>query len=280
MEFIMMHDTAGNSVPPAQQKRPEHRNIARVASRTLLCLALLVVFGSGVFILYTTNTHQAELSVQATTVVNTLLANQAQATMTNSPQFLYTRLTKNPPTINQSLASPTEGWNNNTQKSSSCTFSGGAYHDLGNLSEPTIFYCLDEKGQYSNFVFQIQMTILKGANGGIFFRADNHFSSGDEFVVSPNGIYYVGEVELTKNQQIANIQLFGHDTAIHLDPEQPVLLTAIALGKHLFFYINKRFVQGSDESKLTTGMIGLFATNHGHPTGIDVAFKNLQIWIL
>ncbi len=245
-----------------------------ITGATLIFLVLFVIFGSVTLILYTTWIYPAELNAQATTVVNTILTNQAQATVTHSPQLLYNQLTSKPPSMDTALSSPGEGWVASKQQNGSCAFTNNAYH-IHIKGNQDFLLCQRQGTSVTNFVFQVQMTILHGSIGGVFFRGIDQKLAGYMFGITSNGIYSITTIPdpLTSINPLAS----GRSTAISSGPN---LLTVIARGNHLSFYINKLFINSSDDSTFSGGSISLYALHSEFDADTDVAFNNAQLWIL
>lgn len=271
-----MHDIIEISGSTAQEKL-SRQSTSIIASSVLILLTLLVIFGSMFIILYATSVRPTELNIQATAIVNTLLTQQAQATATNSPQFVYNRLTSKFPSINAPLDVPGAGWVIGKQGNSSCTFAHGSYHVLvGNTHQ--VFLCQEEGNIVNNFVFQVQMAIIHGSTGGILFRGTSRQGSGYLFTITSNRFYAVSTI--IDNMTNGHILAFGHSTALFAGLNQSNTLTIIARGKYLSFYINQKFVNSSIDSTFSAGVIGMIAARVQYHTATDVAFNNAQLWIL
>lgn len=118
------------------------------------------------------------------------------------------------------------------------------------------------------------MTIIRGNEGGIFFRltAPNKTQIQSYFFsLNRNGTY---------NLWAANIHfktlLHNTSTAIRPGLNQSNLLTVIAKGKLIALYINNHYVNSIADNSASTGMIGFFAQSVLDTT--EVAFSNLTMW--
>ena len=70
----------------------------------------------------------------------------------------------------------------------SCSFKDNAYH--ATAQQPDYLYaCFAATPNFSNFAYQVQMTILQGDYGGIIFRANGANSKYYYFRVSKDGAY-------------------------------------------------------------------------------------------
>src|SRR5216683_2533854 len=120
----------------------------------------------------TQQVSQATAVGAATTTASTE-ASQATATVT-ALQNMFTQDTTGIPALNDPLSDKTGkgGWDQGTNSlgNTGCVFTGGDYH----ASEAQLGYlqpCIAENTSFSNIVYQVQMIIDKGSQGGIIFRA-------------------------------------------------------------------------------------------------------------
>src|SRR6266487_919016 len=125
----------------------------------LLIVCLLFIVGGSAILLYNTLTQPGQLHAEATAT---------------SQQKLYAQLTSAQPTFYDPLnQQDSHRWEEDSKAGGGgCTFINGAY----DASMPQIGFfasCYDLSSNFSNFVFQVQMTILKGDRGGIIFRSNN-----------------------------------------------------------------------------------------------------------
>jgi hypothetical protein len=94
----------------------------------------------------------------------------------NAAATVYaTIVAKGAPIINDPLQDNSQNYNwdvTNILGGGGCAFTGGAYH-AGMPQKGYISACFVQATNFSNFSYQIQMTIIKGDQGGIAFRADS-----------------------------------------------------------------------------------------------------------
>jgi hypothetical protein len=249
-------------------------------------LALLVLIGSlGLFNIIRTNqittgnayviaTAQTHATKVANAVATSVQANAATATtqaivaatVTATIAYNnYVQATSGTPVLDNPLSDKSKG-NGWAAGSKSCEFSGGAYHVRMSLKG---YYevCYDQP-TFSNFAFQVQMTILKGDYGGMVFRTNSKNPFGYRFALGLGGwcnLVY-GSNELAKS------------TAFKTNLNQPHLLTVIARGSSISLYIDKQWVATVEDSSASSGGIGLMAGDFSNEA--DVAFRNVQVWNL
>ncbi len=165
--------------------------------------------------------------------------------------------------LNDPLSDNTKGygWYENTN----CVFTEGSYHASG--------YCAAASTNYSNFTFQVQMTIIQGSYGGIMFRIDNAKSNYYYFRLGRYGSYvfysYVNRVTRTTS---------GSTSFFHRDLNQTNLIAVVARGNKLDLYVNLQYIMSVNDSNLTHGEIAVVADNVIDAT--EVVFSNAKVWRL
>lgn len=221
-----------------------------------------------------TATENAQLT--ATAVANVTATAQAQATVAAN-QAVLTQATGGTPTISESLAqNSNSNWAEGTATDGSCLFTGGAYHI--NIHTVNVFLpCFAGNTGFSNFAAQVDMTIVKGNDGGLIFRADpnaNHFYI---FRVTSDGAYNLAKfVDNTgKNTQVLSD---GLAPVIKTGSGKKNTLTIVARNSKLYLYINKQFLANVSDNAYTSGQLGLFAGDSKDAT--ETSFQNLKVWTL
>jgi eukaryotic-like serine/threonine-protein kinase len=164
-------------------------------------------------------------------------------------------------------------WAMGVESARSCVFTGGAYHvnALQNYITP---YCWASPN-FSNFVYQVQLMIVKGDGGGIIFRVDNDYTKGDFYLfgIGQNGQY---GLYIYKNYTSVSTLSSGPSTAINTGLNQSNLLTVVANGSNIDLYVNNHQIDGVSDSTYSQGHIGVFAGDLNGPT--EVVFSNAKVW--
>lgn len=219
----------------------------------------------------------ARAQMNATATVQTLVAAQTKATATVL-QRIFNRATSGNPDLNDSLnRQDSNNWEVDSKADGgACAFANGAYH-VSILLTGFFSSCYAQSHTFSNFVFQVQMTVLKGDRGGIIFRSDPTNTKFYLFRVGQDGSF---DLYLYVDTSGSNAQLLaqGSSSAIHTGLNQPNKLAVIAAGSNLSFYINQQFVVSIKDTSYQTGSIGVFADDQTNPT--EVAFSNAKVWTL
>jgi hypothetical protein len=294
--------------PPVLPRRPQRRaGLSRGMTILLVILALLIMSSGFALIYYSTVYHPNQLHVQATAtsqtsqtmvarvtatanaqatatavaIVNATATAQAQATAdvlatATALQNIYSEATRGTPSLNESLSFNTSSnWDENqAQGGGGCSFTGGAYQ-ASLYSKGFYFTCIANNTNFSNFAFQVQMKITRGDSGGLVFRGNN--AAGKFYVlrVGRDGTY---DLFTSQDATHSTSLAYGNSPTINKNPGQSNLLTVIARGSSIYFYINKQYVGSVTDVTYASGQIGVFAEDNTNPT--DVAYSNLHVWRL
>lgn len=220
------------------------------------------------------NKATAKASVHSTAQAQHSVA-QVQATAT-SLQNLYTRSTSGPPALDTPLFfNSSAQWDiYPTKDGGGCAFSANALHSR---AFQTNYYspCIAHATSFQNFVLQIQMTIIKGDEGGIIFRSNSHDQDFYSFRMRNDGTY---GLILTQNDGHTTPLIYDQSNLIKTGDGQTNTVTIIAQGNIFYLYMNKHYVGSASDSTYSTGSIGIMAVDRKNQT--DVAFNNLRIWKL
>lgn len=290
-----------------QQKQSRPTSLSRGKTAILLLLALLMMFSGFGLIYYSTVVRPVQLRVDATQTVqsivtsevkattltnehatstartlnNTLATAQAQATIiavatVTAYHAIYTQATSGTPVLDDSLSTnSSSNWDEYSDgNGGGCQFNGGALH-ASILQKNYFVACFAQSTNFSNFAFQAQMTIIRGDEGGVIFRANNANSNFYYFRVGHDGYY---ALFLSKGNNLNTTLAEDVSSAIKTAPGQTNILTVIARGSNLYFFINKQFVASINDNTFTHGAIGVVAGDLSHPT--DVAFTHAEVWQL
>jgi hypothetical protein len=262
----------------------------------LLIILAFLVMASGIgLIYYSAVYHPDQLYAQATATAQTVRTAQAQASgaanaqstgtaqafanataqamaTTTALQNIYNQATSGAPILNDPLnGNNIYHWDvGNASLGGSCGFKAGAYHVI----EPNKSYylsCLAESTNFSNFAFQVQVTIIQGDEGGLIFRATG--AKLYSFGFNREGLF---SLIVSKNNNPGKPLIYGPNSAINTGLNQPNLLTVIARDSTFYLYINKQFVDAVRDSSYHSGQIGVYAAYSTHYT--DVAFNDAQVW--
>lgn len=274
--------------PPPPQPR---QRLSRGVIILLTALVVLMIIGGGM-IYYFSVPYPAQVRANATATAQTRINNaatgtavvihnddatataQAQATLT-AQQAIYTRATSGPLLLNDSLAqNSASNWDSyNSVADSGCVFSGGAYHVI---EQQNGYFnpCFANGPTFSNFTFQVQMTILKGDGGGMLIRANNQNNTFYLLTIGADQSYSL--YTYTSNSNTSSTTVFTGSSFAIKGPNQSNLITLIAQGDQFTLFVNKQYVDSASDGAYKAGQIALVADNHNQPT--EVAYQNAQVW--
>jgi serine/threonine protein kinase len=251
------------SFPPTMaSKRP--RTLSRIVKIGLLAFALILIAGGG--------------------LAYALLRPQSADAPPQDGQALYAQATRGAPQISDALSAESSlSWLPGSVKT--CQFKDGALHGL---STDGVAVCGTTFIYLKNLAYQAEATILHGKNAGLIFRNEllpSPYGGVYHFLITPDGNFELNVRAITRtNGQLSSSgerQLISprHSAAIKTGLGQTNLLTIITSGPDIYLYVNKQFVGYAKDSTSQAGTIGLMSLNTPG-SAIDVAFKNVQIWIL
>jgi hypothetical protein len=285
------------NAPPPQMSAPPPRKRRHLSSSSiiLLIVCVLLVAGGSTILLHNSLIQPGQSRNQPTATTAAKTAGYLQANLTGTAkvkattqilnnatavlqQKLFHQLTSAQPTLNDPLhQQDSHRWEEDTKAGGGgCAFINGAYH--ASMSQIGFFAsCYALSSNFSNFVYQVQMTILKGDRGGIIFRSNNSNTNFYLFRVAQDGSYdlfaYVNTIG-SNSKSLAQ----GSSPAIHRGLNQPNQVTVVARGSSLTLYINQQYVTGVKDWAYSSGAIGIFADDQLNPT--EVAFNNAAVWTL
>lgn len=158
-------------------------------------------------------------------------------------------------------------------ENSSCFFRNGGYH----AQQPQNIYgpCFTQNTTVSNFIFQVQMTVLQGDCGGIVFRASSA-SANYFFRVCPT---VTGYYDLYLLGGSSSALTHGVSPAMHTGLNQTNLLGVVASGSTIVLYMNGQKIDTVNNTSYSQGQLALFADGGNHPT-TEVAFANAELWTM
>lgn len=262
--------------PPRHQR---HRSGLSTSVIVLLVVLVIAIIGGGGILLYATvllpASQHAHTHAVSTTQTKTPAIQATASITTTNPQDLYTQVMSRTPTLNDPLtAQDANNWQN-LSTLQGCTFTGGALHLHGTAGS-----CIGESTNFSDFAYQVKMTIIQGNIGGIAFRFDAINRKFYYFAINPDGLYAViyagGGTSSTGNEKLL---ASATSSAITTGLNQPNTLTVIARGSNINIYINRQFVTTLTDNSITIGAIGMLGGNSSGSTS-DVAFSDVQVWTL
>ena len=217
----------------------------------------------------------SEATATAVAVTATATSAQATATAISATATAYTKtVTPGSPVLNDPLQSNSgNNWDvTNLTGGGGCAFTGGAYH----ASMPQKGYiapCFAQATSFSNFTYQVQMTIVTGDQGVIAFRANSKDGAFYYFHINQNGTY---GLETYNGYNSTAVLKQETSPAIKTGLNQTNLIAVVANGNSLVLYVNKQQIASVNDGTYSNGQIGVIAESTQNPT--EIVFTNAEVW--
>ena len=145
-----------------------------------------------------------------------------------------------------------------------CAFVHGAYDS--NMPQKGFFSpCFARNTNFINFSYQVQMTIVKGDQGGISFRADADKGSFYYFYININGSF---GLEIFNNYVLSGTLKQGLSPAIKTGLNQTNLIAVVAQANRLNLYVNMQLIASTNDNTYSQGQIGVVAENLRNYSGL------------
>jgi len=166
----------------------------------------------------------------------------------------------------------------NWDQDSHCTFKSDGYHVIEGNS---LHGCKESANTYQNMAITVDMRILSGHSGGLFFRDTTDIFddyAGYLFEVDSTGKYKISSSQdFTLNFTV--LQNWKASSALKTGNQATNTLQVIARGSSLSFYANGVFlVKLTDTTFTTAGVVAFLASSEGTQT--EVVYSNLKIYPL
>jgi hypothetical protein len=211
------------------------------------------------------------VSVTQTSTVNNVGATATANTNTFTQDTSGSATLTDPLTVN----SNTTNWNTtNGAKASGCAFNHSTYHVI-ERQKGSFQPCLATATNFSDFLYEVQMTVDTGTQGGIVFRADGSQNSFYLFRIGIDGSYFL---DVYQNATTSSTLITGYSAAITPGLGQQNTVAVIAVQSTLDLYVNQQYVASVTDSSLSSGEIGVVAYDTNAPT--EIVFSNAQVWDL
>ncbi len=277
------YNLKGTSTPPYNLKgnqldsgidKPRPRRSFGGTTLLLIGLVLVVIVGSGIFFARASlgiggSNSGSKVPVVAHTQVSTTGITQPPAT--TDPYTGKGKLAFDDPLVNNSQG---HIWSEGTNaRGATCQFTAQGYQ----VTQPQSGFfhsCIAQVTDYSNFVFEIQVTMLSGDYIGMFFRNNPTDSSYYLFRVDPAGQYYL------KLYTAANTDglILRQNNIAPVNFGQTYLLTVVANFGNIDLYMNHQKIDSVTDGTLTHGQIGVLVGNAGNPAA--ALFRKAKVWTL
>lgn len=158
--------------------------------------------------------------------------------------------------------------NNNT----GCNFVDSSYQVL-EAQQAFLHTCFADATNFSNFVYQVSMTINSNCAGGIVFRANQSTGRYYLFRIDINGAY---TLELYNGGSSYSLLASGTSSAIVTGLDQTNSLTVIASKGAFYLFVNQTYVGSGADGKLNAGQVGVAVLDTSLPA--KVSFSDAKVW--
>lgn len=216
------------------------------------------------------STGQTTAPVSATTQVAASGKPQAIATLDSASTDPYASFGGK-----LALNDPLTGDAGNWDTSSSCQFTGGAYHVKEGTKTNT---CLYASANFTDFVFQARVTFVSDSScGGLIFRASNSFIlSYYDFYICTDGTY-----RLDRFSTIGSSLRNGSSDVIQATTGASNVLAVAAKGMNLDVFINGKHIASVSDNGATTGQVGFIVGSlNGSGAAAEATFNDAKVWTL
>jgi len=269
------YNQAGTYSPtPPPPTTPRRSSTGRILIVALVILVVLAGIAAAIYI----PLHNTQIAnTNATATAQAQATAQVQATAT-ALQAIFNQATSGTPVLNDPLSQQdANNWEvDNKTGGGGCAFTGGSYH--ASMPQAGFFAsCYAQNSNFSNFAFQVQMTILKGDRGGIIFRSDSAATKFYLLRFDQNGTYNLFVYSGNSGSNAKNL-LEGSAPSFHTGANRANQIAIVARGSNIYLYVNQQYLTSLTDSTYSSGSIAVFAEDHTNST--EVAFSNAQVWNL
>lgn len=167
-------------------------------------------------------------------------------------------------------------WHSSTSPidSSSCTFTANSYQ-VSITKQQSFYSCTNDHTDLSNGAIEVQLTIVKGDNGDVVFRANANSDIYYYFRISQKGGYLLS---IHHNNHSGSILGSGFSSAIHTGLNHTNLIAIVMQGNIFDLYANHQFITSINDfnGASTHGLLGFGANENSSAT--LVRFANARVW--
>lgn len=204
-------------------------------------------------------------------------------TVTNQPTnttVTFSTANPYPPNIgtlvlNDPLTDNNQGYSWDTQPTQfgTCTFTTEGYHAAA-PGASTYHRCMAQNTNFSNFVYEVNMTITAGDCGLILFRGNASLYHYYYFHVCQDSTYALQLYSHSGSE--SQDFLKGSDPIIRQGLGQTNVIAVVADNSTITLYVNHKAINQLQDSTYSQGQIGLGAENVNGPT--EVVYTNARVW--
>jgi hypothetical protein len=229
------------------------------------------------------NATATQQALNATATAQALATATAQANaIASATASVIQAATAGPPIYSDPFSDPQDGnqmsgWD---RKKNACTFQQDGYHVIAKSGVTSgLQGCYQSGQQFQNFTLKVDMRIVSGQSGGLFFRANNQgVDSGYLFEADSKGEYRLSSSsDFTGGR--TTLQDWTASSALNKGFDVNNTLEVIVQGNTLKLYANGGFLAVVQDATFPdTGYIGLQASTDNQNKSADVVYTNLKVY--
>ncbi|MHB8596568.1 MAG: hypothetical protein ACYDER_07135 [Ktedonobacteraceae bacterium] len=178
----------------------------------------------------------------------------------------------NDPLSNNGLG---HNWQQGTNvNNATCQFSGSSLE----VTQPKLGYfhgCTAYNTNFSNFAYEVQMTLIKGDYGGIAFCINTMLGNYYHFDVGTNGLYSL--TAFARDMPIITLSS-SKTSIINTGLNQTNTLAVVVDNGTISLYVNLRLITTINDTTYTSGQIGVYVGDNNHAT--EALFTDARVWQL
>ncbi len=162
-----------------------------------------------------------------------------------------------------------------------CNFQGNALHVhvFGDSTDTGHFHpCIGKTPMFSDFAYQIKMTVIKGDCGGLVFRS--HDPLLYYFYICQNGQYGLVRYQDNNDPSKNLILREGSSSQIKVGLGQANSIAVLARGHYMYLYVNQVQIDWAYDTSYNEGAIGVLAKAFALFRPTEVAFSDATVWTL
>lgn len=177
--------------------------------------------------------------------------------------------------LNDPLTGNNQGYSWDTQPTQfgTCTFTTEGYHAAAPAAS-TYHRCMAQNTNFSNFAYEVNMTITAGDCGVLLFRGNASLYRYYYFRVCQDGTYTLWLYSHSGSESQDFLQ--GSDPIIRQGLGQTNLIAVVANYNVITLYVNHKAINQLQDSTYSQGQIGLGADDVNNPT--EVVYTNAKVW--
>jgi serine/threonine protein kinase len=168
-------------------------------------------------------------------------------------------------------------WDGLDGSSGQCVFGSDGYHVEGSVNIVNFYGCHETGYTYQNAAVAVDVNILIGHSGGLFFRLNTDgfgFYDGYLFEIDSKGNYKISQVG---SDGVNTIQDWRPSAALKQGNDRVNTLQVIFRGTTYLFYANSVYLTTiTDNTYTAVGDIGFLATTTD--TRADIVYSNLKVY--